>query len=178
MRNLQLKEDELILHVERASLLPSVPLLLLGVFLTVLPFFFLFPFLVFGVVGLIPPFLIAGLGVYLVWRVTSRWRGTGCVLTNKRIIACRQVGLIDQRVHAASLKQINDVAYRRPGMTGGLLQLGSVRVLFRGVVPTMHFERIRRPEVLHDIITELKTLDVGKAGAPAQFERIHLDVRA
>ena len=175
MVNLKLKEDETILHIERGALLTRLPLLILGMILTVLPFFFFFPFLVFGFVGLIPPLLVASLGLFITLRTTTRWRGTMCVLTNKRIISVRQLGFVDHRINYASLKKISDVAHRRPGLFGALFQIGSVRVLFKGVLPTMHFERIRRPEVLHDIISELRSLRTKSGKRPAvAFERVHL----
>ena len=175
MHGIQLKEGERILHVERSSLIPQLPMLLLGICLIVLPFFFFFPFLVFGLVGLIPPLLVAGLGLFLVLRTTVRWRGTLCVLTSVRIISVRQVGFIECRINGASLKKISDVAYKCPGLLGKFMRLGSVRILFRGVLPTMHFERIKRPEVLHDIISELRNLRM-TPGTQSQsvFERVHL----
>ncbi len=176
MLNVPLKDGEHILHIERSALIPYMPLLLVGVVLTVIPFFFFFPFLVFGIVGLIPPLLVAGLGLFLVLRTATRWRGSVCVLTNKRIIAVRQVGFVDRRVNGASLSKVNDVAYRRQGLMGSLLRIGSVRVLFKGVLPTMHFERIRRPEVLHDIISELRSLSAaGRSRRASSFERVHLN---
>ncbi|HBU28046.1 TPA: hypothetical protein DEB00_02945 [Candidatus Uhrbacteria bacterium] len=176
MRNIPLKENEQILHVEHESLLPQLPWLCLGVVLTIAPFFFFFPFLAFGYAGLIPLVFFVGLGMSFIVRTTIRWRGTICVLTNERIYALRQLGPIDRRVNSAPLHTIQDVAHRRQGFLKPLLSLGSVRVLFRGVVPSMYFERIRRPEVLHAIIEELTG---ATRNAPSlkrtTFERVHLD---
>ena len=176
MQNIPLKDGERVLHIERSALLPYMPLLLVGVVLIVMPFFFFFPFLVFGLVGLIPPLLVAGFGLFLVLRTAARWRGTACILTNKRIIAVRQTSFVERRVNGALLSKVNDVAYRRQGFLGSVFRIGSVRVLFKGVLPTMHFERIRRPEVLHDIISELRSLSASaRARRGSSFERVHLN---
>ncbi|PIR47377.1 hypothetical protein COV06_03800 [Candidatus Uhrbacteria bacterium CG10_big_fil_rev_8_21_14_0_10_50_16] len=176
MRGVQLREGEQIVHVEYASLLPRIPWLLVGLFLTITPFFFFFPFFSFGVAGLIPLLLVVCLGLGVIIRTTIRWRGTVCVLTNVRIFSLQQRGFMDRRVNSAALETIQDAGHRRYGTIGSLFSLGSVRVLFRGVAPTMHFDRIRRPEVLHAIIVELSG---ATRGAPSSrqttFERVHLD---
>lgn len=173
-----LHEGEEILHVQRMALLTRVPGLALGAVLTVVPFFFFFPFAVFGLVGLIPPLLVAAIGAYILARTALGWRRTYCTLTNQRILFQRHVGLAETRVQAAPLKKLSDVAYRKSGLLGTLLQIGSVRVLFQGVLPTMHLTNVKNPEQLHDIIAELASMQRSRATKSSRFERVHLSQEA
>ncbi len=169
-----LQDGEQVVHTEHLSLLSVLVPCMLGVALLLGPSFFFFPFLQFGVAGLVPMTAVALLGMFLVARAAARWRGSACVLTNQRILRVEQRGWLDRAVASAPLQAIQDVAYRAPGWKGALLHIGSVRVTFRGVLPTMHFRLVGHPNVLHDLISELRTLSLESAARPTDFSRVHM----
>lgn len=176
MKGIHLQPNEKIVHIERGSISSRILPLVIGVVLVVLPFFFIFPFLTFGLVGLIPPLLVFVCGAYLLTRTALKWRGTVCVLTDRRIIYLKRLGLLETKVDAANLRQINDVAYKFEDLIGRMLKIGSVRVVFLGVLPTMRFERIKDPERLHDLIRELRGLQIDKreVAEGTSFSRVHI----
>lgn len=171
---IHLQKGERVLHTERLSLLPSVVPLCVGVVFIVGASLFFFPFLQFGVAGLVPLLALVFLGCYLVGRSAARWRGSAYVLTTQRVVRVDQRGLLDRKVVSAPLQAIQDVAFRTSGLLSTLLHVGSVRITFRGVIPTMHIPSVVHPEVLHDLICELKTLSLEQGSIPTDFSRVHM----
>lgn len=171
---MHLQDGEVVLHTERLSLASVVAPSIIGVFLLVAPFFFFFPFLQFGIVGLLPLCILSLFGLFLVARSALRWRGSACVLTTQRVMRVEQRGFLDRKVVSAPLQAIQDVAFRAPGFLGALFHVGSVRITFRGVIPTMHILSVVRPDVLHDLISELHTLSLESGSVPTEFERVHI----
>ncbi len=171
---IHLQDGEQIVHTEHLSLtLVWVPCVF-GVALLLGSSFFFYPFLQFGTAGLVPIAALALFGFFLMARGAARWRGSACVLTNQRILRVEQRGWLDRTVASAPLQAIQDVAYRTSGWKGTFLHIGSVRVTFRGVLPTMHFRSVVRPNVLHDLVSELHTLSLESAAPPTDFSRVHM----
>lgn len=176
IKGIVLKPGERVIHVERGSLMPRIPMIVLGVFLIMLPFFFFFPLLSFGPAGTLLLLIIAGVGAIIILRLTIQWRGTMCILTTKRIIHVTQPGMLERRVSEASLKTIHDVAYKTEGLFGKIVRLGTVRLVFRGVVPNMLLQGVRHPARLHKLINELKDMPaVRLKQKAASFERLHME---
>ncbi|HJN85231.1 MAG TPA: hypothetical protein QF873_02865 [Patescibacteria group bacterium] len=179
MKGIKLNEHEEIVHTERGAVYPFVIRIVAGGILTIVPFFFFFPLLAFGGAGMMLLFIVAGVGAYVLLRASSKWKGSVCIVTNQRIIQTRQKGLLDRQVTYASLKNINDIAYRISGLGKSVLRIGEVRVTFSGVIPSMLFANIKHPETLRDIIVELQSMpkmSSGSTGKGESFKRVHVDV--
>ncbi|MBI2476541.1 PH domain-containing protein [Candidatus Uhrbacteria bacterium] len=170
-----LKQDESLVHIERQALMVFVPSLCAASVIAVVPFLFFFPLLSFGAVGI--AFLVCIAGVGLVWlaRVALQWRGTMCVLTTERVVRTQQHGLLERHTSEANVRTIQDVVYRVDGLWRKALKLGTVRIVFRGVVPDMSFRLVRHPERLAHIIQELKDMPLHATRATSPLERKHFD---
>ncbi len=175
LKDIKLKSGERIVHIERQSLVSSIPLIAVSAFLSIVPFFFFFPLLVFGAAGVILLLIISGFGIIILLRTAVRWRGTMCVLTSSRIFSVQQNGLFRRNVSEASLRTINDIAYKWQGIFGRIFRIGTVRVLFRGVIPTMIYASVFRPQDLTRIIQELKDVPTKRSQKGDTFKRRHLE---
>ena len=178
MRGVKLQENERIVHSERGSIVPHIMRIVAGAFLLIMPTFFFFPLVAFGNAGFFLAMIVSGIGAYLLIGASVKWKGSMCILTNKRIIQVRQRGIVDKQVTYASLKNVNDVAYRISGLLRTVTRTGEVRVVFSGVIPSMLFLNIKQPKVLHDIIVEMRSLPKRAQGdaSATKFERVHVDV--
>lgn len=174
IRGVKLSLHERIVHVERMALLPFVPRIGAGIFLMILPFFVFFPLMAFGPVGVVILVVLVGCGVSVMAMVAVAWRGTVLILTSERIISIEQRGLLNRAVCDASVRSIQDVAYRISGIFGKLLHMGTVRVVFRGVIPDMRFSSVAHPENLTRLIHELRDVPVRTSG-DGTFSRKHID---
>lgn len=175
MRGVKLSLHESIVHVERMALMPFVPRISVGIFLMILPFFVFFPLMAFGPVGVVILAVLSVCGAYVVAVVAVVWRGTVCILTSQRVVFIEQRGLLNRVVCEASVRTIQDVAYRSYGIFGRLLHIGAVRVVFRGVVPDMLFPAVVHPENLTRLIHELRDVPARTSG-DGTFSRKHIDV--
>ncbi len=175
MKDIKLKSGERVVHIERQSLVSSFPLIAISAFLAVIPFFFFFPLMVFGVAGIILLQIISGFGVTLLFRTAVRWRGTMCVLTSSRIFSIQQSGFFRRTTSEANLRTVNDIAYKWQGIFGRIFRIGTVRVLFRGVLPTMIFSSVFRPQDLTKIIQELKDVPTKRSQKGDTFKRKHFE---
>ena len=175
LKGVQLKNGERLVHVQRGVLVRFVPVLLLGSLLLIAPWFFFFLVLPFGWLGLAPVFASTALGLFLLLRVRARWHGTVCVLTTRRVIQVRRGGFIEEEVRSVSTKDVRDVAYRIHGIFGKLVRVGSVRVRFKGVAPSMRFDHMRRPDHLHELIRELMALPKRAKTGSAKFQRVSIE---
>jgi hypothetical protein len=175
IKDIKLSPGEHIVHIERASLIMSFPLILVSSFIVVAPFFFFFPLLVFGAAGVMLLFIISGFGAMILLRAAIKWRGTLCVLTSSRIFSIQQKGFFQRTTSEANLRTVNDIAYKWQGFLGRIFKVGTVRVLFRGVIPTMIFESIFRPNDLTRIIQELKDVPIKRSKRGETFTRKHFE---
>ena len=171
---IHLQEGERTLHTEHFSLAPHALSLFLGAALLVGSSLFFFPFLQFGATGLVPILSVMLLGLFLLLRAAMRWQGSACVLTTQRVVRVEQRGLLERKVTFAPLQAIQDVAFRTSGMMGAVLHVGTVRVTFRGVIPAMHFASVMHPNVLHNLISELRALSLESGSVPTDFSRVHV----
>jgi len=152
MKLVNLKDGEKILHIQRISVLPFLTGILFGLFMLLLPFFFFFSLIAFGMYGVFLLTIISLIGVVFLVRGIIRYKGTMCVLTNWRIIQIKQKGFFDRSVAYSSFSKVTDIAYKKRGLSGALFGIGSVRVSFSGVTPSMLFKYMRDPFVLSGII--------------------------
>ena len=97
-----------------------------------------------------------------------------CLLTSERIISIEQHSLLQRAVSEASVRTINEVAYRTYGWMGKLAHMGTVRVVFRGVVPDMLFSPVHHPGDLTRLIHELRDVPAHGSG-DGTFARKHLN---
>jgi hypothetical protein len=125
--------------------------------LIVVPFFFLFPLMGWGLIGLA---IFAGsiaVGVVLAIRVLFLWNADVLVVTNLRLVDVDQKGVLSRRVAEVAYDAIEDVSWQRKGVWQTIFRMGSVGVQTAGQASNLDIQKIPHPDKLHDLILDAKT---------------------
>jgi membrane protein YdbS with pleckstrin-like domain len=157
-------DDESILYVLRASLITTLPwLLLTGVFV-VLPMFFDRLVAELSVNGqqLVSSKFIALFTVF--WYVFTfayffqsflMWFFNVYIITNKKIIDMDFIGLLYKSISETTLDNIEDITSKVNGTIGVIFNMGEVYIQTAGRVPEFHFLNVNDPSKIRDIIADL-----------------------
>jgi len=156
MLKLKLEKGEKLIHTKRGSMLPHTFYTSVGTTLLIVPFFFFFPLLAFGKIGISLLLTVVAMGLVVLLRTATKWKTYACILTDRRIIRTKSSHLFDTQISYAKYTDIDDVAYKISGLLGKLTRVGVVKVSFRGILPDMIFSSMNNPEILAEIISELR----------------------
>jgi hypothetical protein len=151
---LALREGERIMRIQRRSIWTAVPGLLLAAFLIALPFFFLFPLIGFGSLGIAIICLGLAIGIYLALKQVLLWDANTLVLTDQRLIAVRQGGLWSRQVIEAPLAGIR-VEVKR-SLYGYLSRTGDIEIYGHGLSDPVVMETVPGSESIARMIAGLR----------------------
>ncbi|MBI4122523.1 MAG: PH domain-containing protein [Parcubacteria group bacterium] len=119
------------------------------------PFFFLYLFLRWGMVGtmlLLALFFIGFLWLVRTYRV---WRYTMLVLTNERLVIVSQLGFFDRSVSRIDIDKVNDVSYRKRGIFQTLFNYGSVTIQQSGL-EKIALSRLHHPSLIQQAVFDVQ----------------------
>jgi membrane protein YdbS with pleckstrin-like domain len=154
---IQLKEEENIEALVRRHLFTLIPALFFAMLLIVVPFFFLFPLMSWGIIGLA---IFAGciaIGVMLAIRALFLWNADVLVVTNLRLVDVDQKGLLSRRVSEVAYDAIQDVSWLRKGIWQTIFRMGSVSVQTAGQATNIEVTAVPYPDKLHDLINDVRS---------------------
>ncbi len=152
----QLKPKEEIEQVVRVSGIAAFPRFALLGLLFVLPFFFFFPLMRQGVVGVTFFVVIVLVILFFLFREYFRWDRTVLVVTDRRIVDIEQKGFFYKVVSEAPFSQIDEVTYRKKGIGQTLFGFGTLKIHMHGSGADIEFERLPRPAAVYDLINDLR----------------------
>jgi membrane protein YdbS with pleckstrin-like domain len=160
-----LKDDERIRTITRRHVITLFPGLGLAIIFIVIPFFLLFPLFSWGLPGVILFFASLLLGLGIAFRVLLVWDSDVLIVTTLRLVDVDQRGLFTRIVTEAPLSTIQDVSWSKRGIIETVFGLGSVRVQTAAATASLVAQRVPRPQVIHELINELRHYHVTKTAA-------------
>jgi len=155
-RAIKLKEGEKILLVVRQTPIAFANSILIGTFLFLLPFFFLFPLFTrgkWGVAGFIA--LLAVAVIFSFYRLVDWYFNCG-VITNMRVIDIDQKGLFQRTVSEVPYYKIDDVSYNIKGLRQTMFRYGNVVVAIKGYRSSVTLRNVARPAMIQELILEVE----------------------
>jgi len=153
---LNLKDDEKVLYLAHQSPLINWYHVLITFVLIVAPFFFLFPLFELGMWGVGIFFALIIVGLFYGFRQVVRWYYNVFAVTDQRVIDIDQRGLFDRTVSVAPYANIQDVSYRIKGFWQTIFRYGNVLIQTSTPGTDLEVRKIRHPQVLQDLINELR----------------------
>src|SRR3989339_377242 len=114
-RNLK-ESEELVIIIRKFPLVFILPIIFSAVFI-IAPFFFLYPLFHWSSWGVGIFFVLLIIGLFLALRTFIIYSFNVFVITNQRIIDIDQAGLFDRTVSETTYDKIQDVSFRRKGIS-------------------------------------------------------------
>lgn len=170
---LQLKDGEKMKTIVRRHPVTFVPGLGAALLLIVLPFFFLFPLFSWGAIGF-AVFILAVVGG-IIWAIRTLllWDADVLIVSTLRLVDVDQKGIFSRFVTEVPFASIQDASWQRHGMIDTLFRVGTLSIQ-TGATTTMTVRRVAHPELLHELINDLRhaTTPQKKNVTPEQRERL------
>lgn len=154
---IELKPREEVLEVIHASVAPRLPAFALLVFLSVLPFFFLFPLWRQGAWGVAVFLVWLVVGLTLLARAYVRYSRTVFLITDSRVVDHDQRGLFHRVVTQARYEEIDEASVKIKGIAPTLLRYGTLTLKLHGSSADIQVDAVPRPAHLADLINDLRS---------------------
>ncbi|OGC58065.1 hypothetical protein A3A70_02795 [candidate division WWE3 bacterium RIFCSPLOWO2_01_FULL_42_11] len=77
------------------------------------------------------------------------------IVTNKRLIDLDVTGFLHRSISEAPLAKVQDVTFNARGMSATIFNYGDVSIQTAGATERFDFLKVRYPDKVHDIITDL-----------------------
>ena len=154
--NLILGNGEEIVRLVRVHWLTVAPSLVGIIFIFLAPFFFLWPLMQFGPVGLSAFVIVVFAAIFFGAREYRRWQKSVLILTTARFLWTEQRGFFDKKVSEAYYQNVQDVSYRIKGLWAALAHFGSLTIQVAGSLAPLELPNLPRPDDLQHLILELK----------------------
>jgi len=154
---LELAPEEEVVAIIRRSALSCVPRLLLIALWVLVPFFFFFPLLSFGMIGLLIFVGLAVSGIVYALREWHMWYRTMWVITDERVIDIEQGGWVTREVHEVAVKSVKRVHLRYESFVGRVLRYATVWIeTSSSHTHDIELEGVRRPKRVKALLRELR----------------------
>ena len=128
---------------------------LVGFFLFLAPFFFLYLFLKWGALGSVLLISMFSIGVFWLFRTWRIWYFSFIAMTNKRLIIIDQRGILDRAVSQVDLDKIYDISYRHKGVLQTIFHVGSLYIT-PGNFEKVELKNMRYPANIQSQIYKLQ----------------------
>ncbi|MBI5466550.1 MAG: PH domain-containing protein [Candidatus Kerfeldbacteria bacterium] len=128
----------------------------LGVLLTGLAFFGLWPLLILGTGGVVGFLALALGGAVVLGRAFRLWRGNVVLLTNERILDIDRSGFFSQTVSQVFYSDIQDISWSRRGLGAAIFRYGSVQLVCAGGSIRLVLAHLPSPATVSSDITAAK----------------------
>jgi len=163
-RQLNIKEGERVLAVERAAWVTVILPFLIASLFVLAPLFFTTPLLRIGTLGFIIIGTSEALGIFIAARVLVIWRGSVLAVTERRLIVVRRKGFFEREVVELPFARVHEVSYRVKGPFATLLGYGTLLVESAGSAEPICMDCVSSPARLQDLLTELQEASGRGAG--------------
>ena len=151
-------DEETLLEV-RNHWAPCMPKILISFVWIVLPFFFLFPLIQLGTVGVAVFFALVFSGIFFAARSWVAWSKTVFIVTSQRIIDIDQNGFFSRTVSEAAYSDIEDVSWSRKGIMPAILGYGNLEIKIKGAAADLEIFSVRFPEYVQSVINDARRAD-------------------
>ncbi len=147
--------EEVLALVRRTPLVVMGPTLLVAV-LIIAPFFFLYPLLKLGSLGVATIFTSVLMGVFLGIRTMWVHQLNAFILTATRIVDVDQRGFFHRVVSETTFDKVQDVSYIMKGIAATIFRYGSVVIQTAGTAANLELIGVRHPQRVQDLILQLQ----------------------
>jgi len=141
--------------IRRTPVAIALPAVVAAV-LTIAPFFFLYPLLTYGAVGMLVVVVSVLVGCVLAFRTLWVQQLNAFILTDTRIVDVDQRGLFHKVVSETTFDKVQDVSYVVKGLGPTLFQYGSVVVTTAGSAANLEMQGVRWPQHVQELIVGLQ----------------------
>lgn len=163
---IDLKPDEEVLGLVRASLRSKIGTMLFISLWVLLPFFFFFPLLALGLFGLVffGVLILSGtVRAIVFWR---NWYGTLMIITDDRIIDIERKGMFAENRTEIMHHDLLDAVVEPRGLLQRLTGVGAVRVrTTKALSYEVVFSGVSRPQHVADLINDVQYMTAPSSSA-------------
>ncbi|MBU4421967.1 PH domain-containing protein [Candidatus Parcubacteria bacterium] len=152
----KLKDGEEILLVVRQTPVAFSSAFLIGLFLFLLPFFFLFPLFSWGKIGMVIFFILLGGAILFALYELINWYFNCGIITSLRVIDIDQKGLFNRIVSEVPYYKIDDVSYNIKGIKQSMFRYGNVVVAIRGYRSSVTLRNVAKPAMIQELVLEVE----------------------
>jgi len=147
-------DEEFILQKRRSKSILLIPLFLSGVFIFI-PFFFLFFLFHLGELGILMFFSSILVGVLIGLNSIIRWKFTGLIITDHRVIDYDQSSLFKRTVSNIPIQKIREVFYEIQGFGQVITKTGTITIIISDSQTKFRLRDITNPQSLQNEILRL-----------------------
>lgn len=155
-RRLNIKDDERLLSVVRASFVTIIAPAIVVAMLLLAPLFFMTPLLRLETLGYIAIGVLLFLGLFIGSRGFVKWWFSLLAVTEKRLIIIRQKGFFEREVVELPFSRVHEVSYRVKGVFATMFGYGTVMIESAGSDEPICMDCVHRPAHLQDLMTGLQ----------------------
>lgn len=156
---LELAADEDIVAIVRRSLVSQMPRLLFMASWILIPFFFFFPLLSFGPIGLLVFVGCCASGILYALREWHMWYHTMWVITDRRVIDVDQLSWTTYEMHEVVYKKIRKIHIRRDTTGAKLFRFATMWIETKtSHAYDIELEGVRKPKQLKRLLIELRKI--------------------
>jgi len=153
---LQLSPEEEVVAIIRRSSRSHLPRVCMMVAWILVPFFFFFPLLSFGGIGLLVFVGLAASGIVYALREWHMWYHTMWVITDHRVIDIDQMGWVGREMHEIPIKQIKKVHLRYGSFVARILGYATLWIeTTSSHAFDIELDGVRRPKQIKTLLRDL-----------------------
>jgi len=149
------KPQEEVLLIVRASFYSFAWMFAGYALLVCLPFFFFYPAIQYGWMGIGLFSAVLMIGIFHFWKRFIIWSRTMFIVTSVRLIDVDQEGFFDRTVTELRFDQIQDVHYRSKGLRASLFRYGTLYITTKGDAADIQVNHVPKPQRLQQLVHDL-----------------------
>jgi len=153
---IQLRPHEQVLQTVREDFIPAMPWWFFLFVWVAVPFFFLFPLISQGTLGIIFLTIMVSTGILMLARSRYAWQRTALIVTDERVVDISQHGFFDREIAEVNHSDIDEVTYRVKGIFSTAFRYGTVYIRTAGERADIGFRRAHRPIDLSHLLNDLR----------------------
>lgn len=176
-----LKDDEEVIGLYHQFVLAYVWQWLGGGVLFLAPFFFLYVFLRWGIIGYIMLAILFLVGLLWLSRTYRVWYYSVLVMTSEKVVIVHQLGSFDRRVSQMTLDKINDVSYRQKGLWQTVFNYGTLMLQVSASPEKLVIDKMRQPATVQQAVYDAQAgYDQGgtREFSPAELLAVIREIRS
>ncbi len=154
-----LRDGEQIISVIRRSWINNIFRYFLAFLLFIVPFFFMFPLLAWGIIGQIIFSLLLAVAVLYLLKLISLAYYNCLVITTQRLIDFDQKKTFERQVKETDFIDITEVSYKIKGLWQIISKSGTLAIKTKSSAETpLMIKNMSQPEKIQNLILELRDL--------------------
>jgi uncharacterized membrane protein YdbT with pleckstrin-like domain len=158
VHTLDLNPEEEVVAIVRRHLLGYTNRLLLSLIWVLIPFFFFFPLLKIGGVGVVVFVALAVSGMIYALRTWAMWWQTMWIVTDERVIDVDHTGFFGRQIVSVPLQEIRKIGVLKRSSWQILFHLGTVKIKAQENADfDLVLESVHHPKQLVELVQHLLT---------------------